>query len=255
MARRRRSSRFYTLGYLIARQPKTIAKIETYRAMRDHYLSSPALRSARIPARAYRLLNEATLAPHHLSNFYRTYRLPEDPFFPLFLATKSEYRRRRAQQAEERRRWIQSAMRSLPEREIAMVRYLGHLERALNAAGRSPLWEGDLYPRTKKRAGEYLRFESDAWFESFRSHLTALSKRYPRLGSEFRERIMALYILRLIPDGGQVSESSTLFPPRPPAPSLVAGAYRRLSLEHHPDRGGNPEEFIRAKWARDTLSR
>ena len=249
--RRRRSRKSYTLGYLIAKQPKGLAKLGTYRALRDHYLSSPALRSARIPSRAYRLLNEARLQPEHLANFYRTYRLPQNPFFPLFLAAKSEYLAIQVKRAEARRRWIRETMRSLPDRELEMVRYLGRLECAVNAAGRSPVWQERLYPGTKKRAREYQDSSPVEWLSVFRSHTDALTIRYPVLRRGFADRILALYLLDLSP---RTSRSALPpFPPALPPEATIRSAYRSLSMRYHPDQGGDPARFIHVKWARDTL--
>lgn len=38
-----------------------------------------------------------------------------------------------------------------------------------------------------------------------------------------------------------------------PAPDEIEAAYRRLALEHHPDRGGDPARFAEVTAARDRL--
>ncbi len=242
--RRSRSRRTYSLSYLLSRQPKTLRKHRDYAVMLGHLHASKRLQQLRISRRCYTLLHHARIAPHNLHHFYRTYRLPADPFFPLFFSIKRDYLAERERIREERRRYIQRAVRSLPPPTLASIRYLGYLERHYNAAGLSPLWQQHLFPGSKKQADACSRYDRAAWLDLFEQHLLRLEQRYRDLAPLIARRVHACLVLGLVP--------SQIPPPRPTADD-VARRYRALSLVHHPDRGGDPGLFIQIKRARDVL--
>ena len=145
---------------------------------------------------------------------------------------------------EERRQYILSRMRDLPPEQLAVIKYLGHLERHYNAAGESPLWQRRVFPTSKKQANTYTRFSDDEWQRFYRVHLQALIARYPRFRREIGDRVFACLVLGLIPAS---------IPPPVPDQREIAQWYRRQSLRHHPDRGGRADQFIAIKRARDSL--
>lgn len=253
--RNRKPARTYTIAYLLSKQPKTLAKQPEYPLLMTHYHASDRLKSLRFSRRCYTLLHHARVAPHNLHHFYRTYHLPADPFFPLFFAAKRAYLAEREHIKEERRRYILERMRSLPPDVLATVRYLGHLERHYNAAGRSPLWQSDLFPSSKKAANQLAARTTSEWAEVVGHHLATLQRRYRRLPSSVAERVLACHVLGLIPDPGRGSSSVSRTLPVPPRVSReqVVRRYRTLSLLHHPDHGGDHARFIEIKRARDVL--
>lgn len=210
-----------------------------------HYRASYLLPRLVISGRCYSILQRATIGPHNLPDFYRTYRLPADPFFPLFLAAKRGYLEERARIKEEGHRYIISAMRSLPPAVLRNIKYLGFLERHYNTRGRSPVWQKHLFPSSKKKADIYKRQTTRSWFAVYRRHLLQLVERYRNLPATTADRVYACFVLEL---------PLELIPPARPTPADVARAYRRLSLLHHPDRGGDPDLFIELKRARDSLA-
>ncbi len=244
--RRASTARSYTIAQLLLRQPKSLRRHPDYQNMMAHYKTSDRLRRLRISRRCYSLLHRATIEPRNLRQFYRTYRLPADPFFPLFFMIKRSYLRERMRAKEERHRYILAAMRSLPPTLLQNIKYLGYLERRYNAAGRSPLWQKELFPGTKKKANAYLRYGAAAWLALFRRHLALLGARYRALGGAVADRVLACLALELTPK---------VAPPPLLSAAVVKRSYRRLSMLHHPDRGGDPAVFIEIKWARDTLLR
>ncbi len=221
--------------------------------MITHYHANPRLQSVRISSRCYTLLDTARIAPEHLENFYTTYRLPRDPFFPLFFLCKRAYLAERERIRQARRHYIIKRMRSLPEPVLRTIRYLGYLERSVNYAGESPLWQKHLFPGSKKQADAYLRRSSTDWQLAVRTHLSTLRSRYPRLKASVTDHIAALSILELLPDvrqeDGHASVTATTALPA----HEIQTSYRRLSLIHHPDRGGDAQLFITLKEARDYL--
>ncbi len=244
-ARRARSPRTYTISYLLSRQPKALQKRAGYETMLAHYNASVWLQRVRIDRRCYSLLNGAKIEAHNLHHFYRTYRLPADPFFPLFFSMKREYLQERARTREDRRLYILAALRSLPAPVLETIKYLGYIERHYNGAGSSPVWQKSLFPGSKKTADTYARYDTAAWLHLFREHLRLLVRRYRGFTEKEAERILACFVLELTP--------KQIPPPLPPAAD-VSRSYRRLSMLHHPDRGGNPDIFIEIKHARDALA-
>ncbi|WP_319562585.1 DnaJ domain-containing protein [Marispirochaeta sp.] len=247
MARKRRStSKRYSLSLLLAKQPKSLAKHPMYLRMLQFYGFSPRLKSLRFNRRCYSLLDRAVIAPENLENFYRTYRLPKDPFFPLFFMVKREYQEHRAELKRRRESYILKRVRELDSQILRFLRYLGKIEQKLNAAGRTPVWEKTVYPDSKKKADEYHLYNMDQWIQVFTSFGEELKTRYPhKTGSANWHQVFAAFILECPPEKGDF---------RPPDAALVRRQYRRLSKLHHPDSGGNPERFCQLKQARDLLS-
>jgi hypothetical protein len=146
-------------------------------------------------------------------------------------------------------------MRSLPPEVLATIRYLGHLERKYNAAGRSPVWQAEMFPSSKKAANELAARSAASWDAAVARHLSALRRRYTRLTPSVAEHVFACHVLGLIPDPGPPQSAAwrTLRIPPDPSHEEVVRRYRTLSLLHHPDRGGDQARFIEIKRARDLL--
>ncbi|TVQ25378.1 MAG: hypothetical protein EA382_07080 [Spirochaetaceae bacterium] len=244
--RRRRApvARTYTIGQLLAKQPQGLKRIPGFDAMMAHYHASQQLQRLRMNRRCYGLLANARIAPENLRAFYRTYRLPDNAFFPLFLAVKRRYLTDRERANEARHDYVLARMRALARPTLTWIKYLGHLERAYNAAGLSPVWQKHLFPTSKKRADAYTKHSEADWLSLYRDHLARLQSRYPTMKEIIVSRVYACIVLGLVPD--------RVPPLRPPA-TAVNRCYRRQSLLHHPDRGGDPAVFIAIKEARDTL--
>lgn len=247
--RRRRSPvKKYSISYLLSRQPKSLQKHEYYPIMLNYFYDSPRLQRLRMSRRCYSLLQHAKIEPHNLHHFYRTYRLPKDPFFPLFFKIKREYLQERQRRQEERVRYIAARMRSLPEPTLEFIKYLGRFEQHCNRSGGYPVWNRQMFPRTKKRVHEYLRFRHTEWIGFFRDYLAVLAQRYRRVSEETAEKLLACYLLGCLPD--EPGEGGVL---RWPDAAAVTRQYRRLSLLHHPDRGGDGQIFVELQWAREVL--
>lgn len=212
--------------------------------MLDHYRNSSALQGLRVSRRCYSLLQHARISPGNLHHFYRTYRLPADPFFPLFFEIKRAYLQERERVQETRRRYILETMRALPEPVLGFIRYLGRLEQHYSGGARYPVWRANLFPSTKKQADAYRRYDQHQWLDTFRAHLGLLGARYRGFNTQISARLIACFVLEIPLDGP---------PPRRPTHAEVTAHYRRLSMRHHPDRGGDPRLFVELQRARDVL--
>ena len=210
----------------------------------NHLVSSQALLRLRIPSPAFRILDRAVIEPENLNNFYRTYRIPKDPFFPLFLSIKREYLADRAKKQEEREAYILEKMKSLPAEQIRFIRFLAEWEQEMNRQMDYPYWMEHLYPPTKKRVNQYEKFTLLEWDTFLENYLDGLLRHYRLKNEVLAPRILACHLLGLIP---------VLDPLRFPNQKEVLRSYRGLSLVYHPDRGGEVEVFIRLKEAREVL--
>jgi hypothetical protein len=214
--------------------------------MQHHYRSSERLRSLRISRRCYNLLNRAVITPENLHHFHRTYRLPKDPFFPLFLTVKRDYLADREEAARQREAYILEQVKALTPRRRQALRFLAEWEESLNRAGERPVWEKTVYPGSKKRADEMTRLTGGGWLRLYDDFLAAMGRRYPGVDPRLVRMIRSSLVLDLIP---------AVHPLHFPDRDEVARAYRRLCRTAHPDAGGRAEYFIRIKESRDYLLR
>jgi hypothetical protein len=237
----------YSIAHLLSKQPKSLKKNKHYRDMLYYYQTSPKLKKVRFSRRCYSLLLHAKIKPENLKHFYRTYRLPKDPFFPLYFAVKREYLAQKERRKREKTEYIAKKMRGLPPNVLSFIKFLAKYEKQCNHSGRCPVWNEHLFPNTKKRANEYQSFESVAWIAFFTDYLVLLSRRYRVMKEGDGEKLLACFILECLPE---LPPPSSLIPPA----KEVVKNYRRLSKLHHPDQGGDAAMFVRLKWARDVVT-
>jgi hypothetical protein len=247
--RGRKPVKKYSLSYLLSRQPKSLRKNEYYPIMLNYFYSSSKLQTLRFSRRCYSLLLHAKIDPHNLHHFYRTYRLPRDPFFPLYFKIKREYMQEQQRKKEEKTRYIADTMRRLPPPILEFIKYLARLEQRYNYSNRYPMWNKHLFPTTKKRVHEYLHFDFQDWIGFFRHYLDLLAGRYRALTGKTKEKLLACFILECLPELRASGRE-----PKWPDEAQVIRQYRRLSLQHHPDQGGNGQVFVELQRARDLLS-
>lgn len=196
----RQPAKKYSLGYLLSRQPKSLKKNEYYPIMMSYFRNSERLQRLRVSRRCYSLLQHAKIDPENLHHFYRTYRLPQDPFFPLFFKIKREYLQERQRKQEERVRYIAARMRSLPAPTLGFIKYLGWFEQSCNHSGGYPVWNQHMFPHTKKRVGEYMKFSNAEWINFFKAYLQSFVHRYRRISEETTEKLLACYVLGCLPE-------------------------------------------------------
>ena len=245
----------YSISHLLSKQPKSIQKHPYYRQMLHHVQLSPKLQKLRFSRRCYSLLLHAKIAPENLKHFYRTYRLPKDPFFPLYFAVKRDYLATKERRKQEKRKYIADQMRRLPPDILSFLQFLARLEQHCNYGNHYPLWSEHLFPKTKKQVRAYHCYSEADWISCFQSFLTRLRQRYRSFPAASAEQLYAGFLLDCLPDLPKPRRHSTFIPggfARPSADTVIK-QYRRASKHCHPDRGGDPEMFVRIQWARDVL--
>lgn len=236
--------RYRTLASLLDAQPRGLVRDPNHRLLWDHFMASEKLKKLRISPRCYSLLNRASIPPENLKSFYRSYRLPEDPFFPLFLTVKKNWIEQRQSWQEERKKAIKEMMAVLPEERLRNLEMMGRLEEKHHPHGRRPVWDKLVFPRTKKRAGELIHYEELQWQDLANIHLNNLAGRYPGTSSEEMLKVEA----KLIMGFNQIPVSDY------PDKHAVQERFRKLSKRYHPDGGGESTLFRRLKTARDILT-
>lgn len=246
MRRRRPVGRkIYTVNYLLEKQPKVLKKHEKWPVLIGYLNSNRDILKIRFNKRCYSLLHNSIITPENLENFYRTYRLPKHPFFPLFFLIKREYLEDREKKRKEKEEFIRDGLSQLPDYVKKLFTMIALLEKDLNSTSKCPVYRKYFLPVSKKRINEFLNFSHEDWINFFDDYLGQLGTRYERLPLARIEYLDALLALQLIPDPGYAM---------PEEKTLIA-SYRKLSKDYHPDRGGHAALFIKVKWARGILKK
>lgn len=245
MRRRRPAGRtIYSIEYLLDKQPKTLKKREEWPLMISYLNSEPRLLKLRFNRRCYSLLHNAVIRPEHLENFYRTYRLPQHPFFPLFFMIKREYLDERDTKKREREEYIHKGLMKLPLYVRDVFTLTVRMEKSINGGDRCPVYRRSFIPRSKKKMDAYNRYSHGDWIRFFEEYLDLLATHYEKLPLSKVEYLDASLVLQCRPNPDY----------NPLDRDVVISNYRKLSKEHHPDRGGDASLFIKIKWAKDILS-
>jgi len=235
--------KIYTVAYLLDKQPKAFRKLKHYQLMVSFLQNSPDIMKIRFNRRCYSLLNDAVIKPKHLDNFYRTYKLPRNPFFPLFFMLKKKYLREKENKKLEKHQYIEEKMMGLPpyiQRYFTLIR---ELEQKYNGVSQNPVFMQNLCPKTKKQANLFAGYEHADWICFFEKYLNVLSAAYERISSETIDSMSACLILNCIPQGTADFPDSV----------KINNRYRNFCKIYHPDAGGDQELFVQIKWARDFL--
>jgi len=241
-----RRRRYNTLASLLDAQPAGLRKDPRHRLLWDHFMASEKLQRLRISRRCYSLLNRARIKPENLESFYKTYRLPKDSFFPLFLAVKSKWLNSRQQWKEERRKFIRDTLDALPEKRKNELNMLAFLERKYQSAGSLPVWNHVFVPVSRKRVKEMAAYTEAEWQKLYSLFLGKLSRKYRRFSPEEALKTEALLMLGF--DPRKVDREGL------PGRNEIITNFRTLSKVHHPDRGGESALFRRLKAAKEILS-
>jgi hypothetical protein len=242
MAGSRRSAKSYTLAELLAAQGGPIARQSGFAELERRLRGSAALRRVRLPALAFKLLDEPRLAIVDIPNFRETYRVPDGLFLALFLELKWARRRELDAARASRRDEIAAIMALCPAEAQAMLGYLERVEKARNA-GR-PVWKKSIYPATKKRAREMLGLSRKEWLDCFLRSTRLLRASYRRIALPETALCGAFLALGCFPDPATG---------RLPSEAELKSSFRRRSKELHPDLGGDEAGFRLIERARDEL--
>ena len=231
-----------TIADLLAAESATVKKTAVFRNLVLTFDSDTRLARVRLNGLAWRLLHDPRLKPEYLANFYRTYRIPAHPFFPLYLSMKWAQVRDRKRRVESRTARIDAIRAGYPPGISEMFEYLRKTE--CRFARSTPVWNAVFSVRTLKKAGELSRFTLADWLAFFSGGIEILSRTYPVPLFRKGEVLGAMMILGCLPPPGSA---------RLPDEAAVRKGFRRASGAFHPDKGGTAEDFILVKRAMDAL--
>jgi len=219
----------YTIHYLLSKQPVTLKKNREYNFLIDYYNSSKELKSLRFNRKCYSLLNKAKVAPEKLNLFRRFFKLPQNPFFPLFLKFKKEYINDLNSKKKLKDQYIYNKMRLLPEYIRIYIHYFGKYEKSLNMKQSHYVWSKILYPNSKKKADIMNEYKKTDWIRLFFDFVRELKIHYNWIDETYGNKLVALFILEL--------------PIKKYSEEEIKRQYRILSKKYHPDTGGSQLEF------------
>jgi hypothetical protein len=212
--------------------------------MMEYWSATPALAAIKISGRCRKLLDKAVIAPENLKHFYRTYRLPVHPFFPLFFSVKREYLTARADKAARNLANREKRVALLPAGVRKNLRFCAEVEKRYHPRGEYPVWTRSLWPGSLKRLAEYEKAGPLEWQEHYRRCFRQLETRYRGFTPAMTGRLLACLLLGCLPDQKTLAV--------PPA-AEIRRRFRTLSKQHHPDAGGDGVLFVRLKEAEELL--
>jgi hypothetical protein len=231
--------RIYSIPYLLSKQPKAIKKNKYYQMLITFYNASPFLKKTRINRKCFALLNNSKISPENLKYFYRTYRLPENPFFPIFLIIKREYIKNKIHQKKLKGDYIKNNFLNLDKTTLRFIKYFAKFESTINNHQKFPVWNKTFYPTSKKSSDNLLKLDRNHWIKFFEQYIERLKNKYIKINEKYANKIIALFILDL--------------PIEKHSPAMIKKQYRKLSLKYHPDHGGNSDDFNLLQKARSIL--
>ena len=229
----------YTISYLLNKQPKSLRKNKDYHMLITFYNASPLLKRVHFNRKCYSLLNNTRIIPENLKYFYRTYRLPQNAFFPMFLKIKKEYINRKNFLKEKKRKYINDKILNLSPNTLRFIRYFAKYESTINKYNKFPIWNKIFYPGTKKNADIFSKYNRIDWIIMFYNYIENLKKRYNNINEKYLNKTIALYIFDL--------------PIEKHSPEKIKKQYRKLSKKYHPDQGGNSRDFNFLQRAKNIL--
>ncbi|HOJ63861.1 MAG TPA: hypothetical protein PLE45_05520 [Spirochaetota bacterium] len=228
-----------TLLQLLKKQPKKIKKNQLFIEIVNIYNFSNELKKLKISNYCFNLLNKAKILPENLNFFYKRFNLPKNSFFPLFLKLKREYILSQKQSKKEKEKYIYEKMIKLPTETKNMIKMLNSYEKKINKLNKTPLWTKIIYPTSKRKANEYLRYSNIQWAILFNKFLDELSNKYNcKIDLTIKNKI-DLFILEIY------NEKYTY--------QVIIKQFRLLSKKYHPDKGGTSLYFNILKDTKERL--
>lgn len=224
---------------LLKKQPKKIKKNSLFIELVNIYNSSNELKSLKISNYCFYLLNKGSILPESLNPFYKRFNIPKNMFFPLFLKLKREYLTKRNLSKKERNKYIYERMIKLPVETKNIIKLLHHIEKSINNLKRTPLWNNNIYPKTKKKVDEYLKYNNIKWAILFNKFLEQLSEKYNYKINDTLKTKIDLFIIEIYDN--QYNEE------------FIIKQFRMLSKKYHPDHGGCCEDFNILRETKDKL--
>jgi hypothetical protein len=219
----------YSLHYLLSKQPESVKKNKYFKLMRDYYNSSDALKNLIISNKFYSILNKSKIIPEKIGLFYQVYKIPKNPFFPLFLKIKKEYLEKQKKNKREQIQYKLKKMKKLPEQIQDYLKEFAKYEKNLNKKNACPVWLKIIFPGSKKQADSLILLKKDDWIKIFNLYINQLKRKYLNFNENQFNNLTSLFILEL-----PVNNTSL---------DIIKLQYRKLSKSYHPDSGGNSKDF------------
>ncbi len=197
--------------------------------MLSYFKASDALQNLRISKKAYSILNNCKVSNDKLNYFYKVFRIPKNPFFPVFLKIKSDYLKDKRDRAYEKLKYIKNIMNNLDEKVINHLKYFIKYEKTININRNTPIWNKYFFPKSKKKADEFYKFNKNNWTKIFFKFIESLNNYYNWIDKIYGKKLVALFILEL-----EIAKYNT---------EKLKSQFRILSKKYHPDAGGDSESF------------
>ncbi len=232
----------YSLSRLLDARRGAVRKEADFLLLEEMLQGSAALQKVKLNATSYALLNSGRLKLKYLDNFYATYRIRKNPFFPLFLSMTQREEERLVTKRGERREKIEKIMKEWPREILMLAVYLADVERNRNP--KIPVWNKSLFPGSMKKAREMTRYDRSEWQSFIRKYIGMLKAHYKRTALRDTEMLFDYMLLECFPDPDTG---------KPPTPAALKAAFRASSKRCHPDSGGDKAQFIRVKNAWERL--
>lgn len=224
---------------LLKKQPKKVKINPLFFDIVNIYNSSNELKKIKISNHCCNLLNKAKILPQNLDSFYKKFKLPKNSFFPLFLKLRKEYLEKLNIKKKEKNLYIYNKMKILPQSVKFLMRLLSIIEKELNKFKKIPLWNKIIYPKSKAKVNQYLKYNNIEWSLLFNNFIAELVKKYGyKVDSEIIRKI-DLFILE-IEDQEYSNEA-------------ILKKFRHLCKKYHPDHGGDARYFNILKNTKDKL--
>ncbi len=233
-----------SLEWLLSRQTKTVQKDPRFALLEKYLHQDLQLKGVKLGKREYRLMSKGVIQPKHVSNFIQTYRMPRHPFFLLFFELKQDEALQKEIRKSSKKDFILKQLKELPGDVRNYLSALAKIEQNINHAGKNPVWNRIMVPSTKKAAMEYRNFSLADWESLTERFGRQISVRYPGVPEDSWKKMFSAFLLGYLPEPGLIL---------PADPEEIRRQYRRMSLECHPDTGGNEVIFRMLKDARDSL--
>ncbi len=218
-----------SINYLVSKQSNWFKNHRDFNLLISYYNASDVLKKLRLPRKAYIILNNCRISSNKLDDYFRFFRIPKNPFFPVFLKIKSEYLNKNLKNKREKADYIRKVMNALDDDVMTYLKYFIKYEKNVNVRQLTPVWNKFFLPRSKKRAEEFKGYDRNRWINFFFEFIRFFNHYYNWVDKKYGEKLVALFILHL-----DIAKHND---------DRIKSQFRILSKKYHPDAGGDNASF------------